>query len=96
MLQDIKIQVESVDDNMLFSGNKNLNCRLLPGDTRSLNYTIIPIAVGFCKLPTINMYLMRLNKEMGKLVKQLTPSELYVKPAHTFLGGDNNSNVPLI
>ena len=86
ILQEMQIQVESADDNMVFSGNKSLHCRLMPAAVKTINYTLIPIAVGFCKMPTVNINLLRSNKEMGKLVKQLTPNELFVKPAHCFVG----------
>ncbi|XP_052268585.1 trafficking protein particle complex subunit 11-like isoform X2 [Dreissena polymorpha] len=85
--QEIEISMEA-SESFMFSGNKQIHFRLLPGKPYELTYNLFPLVAGHVSLPKMHLNMVRYSGTMDAIVQKMLPSHVFIKPFGKKLPGE--------
>jgi len=80
MVQEVEGEIEPSDD-FMFSGNSQVQFRILPHDSHVLYYNMYPTVPGNAKIPKLHVSLPRyLSKSVDTMAQRMLPNSIFVTP----------------
>ncbi|XP_061421126.1 trafficking protein particle complex subunit 11 [Lethenteron reissneri] len=79
IVQEVELTVDA-SEAFMFSGNKQIRLRILPGSQQELRYNMYPLVAGFQPLPRLHFKLLRFPGASDELIRRLLPTHVFVKP----------------
>lgn len=77
--QELEVSMEP-NDSFMFSGNKQIHFRVLPGKPYSLMYNLFPLLAGHLLLPKLSVNMVRYPGTIDPIVQKMLPSHVFIKP----------------
>ncbi|CAG2258149.1 TRAPPC11 [Mytilus edulis] len=77
--QEMEVSMEP-NDNFMFSGNKQIHFRVLPGKPYNLMYNLFPLMAGHLLLPKLAVNMVRYPGTIDPIVQKMLPSHVFIKP----------------
>ena len=78
-VQEIQVSMESTDS-FMFSGNKQSQLRVLPGQVYTIDYNLFPLVAGQVQLPRLHVDMMRCPGTMDDVIHKMLPTHLFIRP----------------
>lgn len=86
--QEVEVNMEA-SDSFMFSGNKQVHFRLLPGKVYEMTYNLFPLVAGHVALPKMHLNMLRFPGTMDPIVQKMLPSHVFIKPLGKGPPGEN-------
>lgn len=77
--QEVEITMEA-SDSFMFSGNKQVHFRVLPGKPYHMTYNLFPLVAGHVTLPKMHLNMLRFPGKMDSIVQKMLPTHIFIKP----------------
>ncbi|KAL5016622.1 hypothetical protein ScPMuIL_006211 [Solemya velum] len=77
--QEMEVTMEA-SDTFMFSGNKQIHFRILPGSDYLLTYNLFPLVSGHLMLPRIHVNMLRYPGTMDSIMQKMLPTHIFIKP----------------
>lgn len=77
--QEVEVNMEA-SDSFMFSGNKQVHFRVLPGKVYEMTYNLFPLVAGHVALPKMHLNMLRFPGTMDPIVQKMLPTHVFIKP----------------